>query len=460
MACTNIPIHKCGVCFNCHSCVFCPPPNDCLNHSRVPLEPPEPRSRRRRSVKRRRVGQYRDDEREDDEPPQIPEDEVANVSNKERLMSIFGTLNLTCDIDAFRQLPRYGFKAETIEQNERALRRAKSIVKMIHGGVCALICPSNADFFQLVDSVEKESARMLSKVNDNITKLVYRGHRSTRIIAESILARSYVHETIRKLLEERYETLGEDLPHQELVRKRTFGSEKFTSLQKTFDLLAKGSLIPRNNYTFRVDAVKLCGVVQFLMETLNVKPGVTRDVMLHGEKFHNMSVYERGGMSIEQLFTMYARANSDDEQVKPTHVGFNTFNDITKLSTKKGESKAGLSSYYINLRYMTITFDHMMNRIKELATEREEQDLAKEADDLKMEWGETQWFLLWKYPNKHLCIDDLDTAHCCRHALGGSCEHYHSDQSCVRCVSSANFFSMKLSLILWKVSSLQLNEED
>lgn len=101
----------------------------------------------------------------------------------------------------------------------------------------------------------------------------------------------------------------------------------------------------------------------------------------------------------------------------------------------------------------------MMNRIKELATERAATSLEK-ANDIKIEWEDTQRFLFLEEDKKHLNIDELDTTNCCRYALCGPYERYHSDQSCVRCVSSANFASIKLSLVLRNLSIFQFNIKD
>lgn len=82
---------------------------------------------------------------------------------------------------------------------------------------------------------------------------------------------------------------------------------------------------------------------------------------LFGHKFVNTFVYEPGGSSIEELFRSYKDYHTGDENNQPKHVGFHAFSDIAKLMTKKGESKAGISQYYINFRYVTHVFDPMMN---------------------------------------------------------------------------------------------------
>ena len=47
-------------------------------------------------------------------------------------------------------------------------------------------------------------------------------------------------------------------------------------------------------------------------------------------------------------------------------MGFGIFHDIFKLLTMRGESKAGLSTYYIKFRHGKNVFDAMLDRIGEM----------------------------------------------------------------------------------------------
>ena len=103
--------------------------------------------------------------------------------------------------------------------------------------------------------------------------------------------------------------------------------------------------------------------------------------------------------------------------ILPSH---DTFVELTRLLTKRGESKAGLSTYYINLRYSASVFTQMMKRVSCFAyVDSDEQRAVKtEADSLIEEWKNIQMFLMWEYSNRHLKIEDCDRAHCCTYALG------------------------------------------
>lgn len=89
---------------------------------------------------------------------------------------------------------------------------------------------------------------------------------------------------------------------QDLRWKVAMGSDEFMSLRKTYNVLTQGKELPKHNYTFRVDTAKLQGVIEFLSETLNMKPGMTIRKSLLEHKFKNLFLYERGGIRVKKLF--------------------------------------------------------------------------------------------------------------------------------------------------------------
>ena len=77
---------------------------------------------------------------------------------------------------------------------------------------------------------------------------------------------------------------------------------------------------------------------------LQLKYGRLRNVTIACHKFKNRPVYERCGKCIQSLFKEYQDALPENE----CSIGFPNFHDIVKLLTLRGESKSGLSTYYIN----------------------------------------------------------------------------------------------------------------
>ena len=70
-------------------------------------------------------------------------------------------------------------------------------------------------------------------------------------------------------------------------------------------------------------------------------------------------MYESGVKALEGLFKTYKYALTEGEYP----VVETTFNDILKLLTMHGESKAGLFTYYIKLWHGDTVFDSMLDSI-------------------------------------------------------------------------------------------------
>ena len=73
-----------------------------------------------------------------------------------------------------------------------------------------------------------------------------------------------------------------------------------------------------------------------------------------------MYVFDSGGYSRDYLLNKYMT-----EYPNAGHrVGKHTFQDLITLLTKRGEAKAGLSTYYIRFRSASKIFVEMMERLK------------------------------------------------------------------------------------------------
>ena len=83
--------------------------------------------------------------------------------------------------------------------------------------------------------------------------------------------------------------------------------------------------------------------MQYLREKLQMKAGRLRNVTIAGHSFEDSPVYERDGKALEGMFKTYMNALPDGDDI----LGEPTLNDIVKLLTMHGESKSGLSTYYI-----------------------------------------------------------------------------------------------------------------
>ena len=172
-----------------------------------------------------------------------------------------------------------------------------------------------------------------------------------------------------------------------------------------------------------------------------------RNVNMFGEAFTHLAVYECGGHSVEDLFTTFKKFHDDTRTGgRRSHVGFETFKMIMKVLTIRGETKCGLSSYYIHLRYQTQVFVHMMGRVGVICPH-----FLEQAKALVEEWSTMTCFVMWEYSKKHITLDDLDPCHCSRYGLGGSCDdamHSHNSVGCEKCSSCITFFTTKVNIFL------------
>ena len=89
-----------------------------------------------------------------------------------------------------------------------------------------------------------------------------------------------------------------------------------------------------------------------------MRPGVTRDIKFEGYIFKQLPIYERGGIPIKSFFLSYKQGTHQG-----LRVGRALFFDIMKILTKHGESKSGLSTYYISIRHALSIFVKMMKRV-------------------------------------------------------------------------------------------------
>ena len=93
--------------------------------------------------------------------------------------------------------------------------------------------------------------------------------------------------------------------------------------------------------------------------TLQVRPGKYRSVRLGSHLFRNLPIYDRDGENGRTLNAAYATSFKNT-------IGLKTFQDVVKLLTKRGEKKAGLSTYYIRFISLSQVFEGMLQRLAEI----------------------------------------------------------------------------------------------
>ena len=149
--------------------------------------------------------------------------------------------------------------------------------------------------------------------------------------------------------------------------------------------------IPKHNYSFHVNPGMLLHAVEIVMETMNVNTGVMRDVRMSVETFSHMDVYENGRHSIDDIFISFKKEHPPNgTDGTRTNIIFEMFNIMMKFLTVRGETKEGLSSYYINLLYNSKVFCITMESLGEKGG----QDVMKQSRKLVEEWKDNQRFII------------------------------------------------------------------
>lgn len=356
-----------------------------------------------------------------------------------KLFGILGVdsskLNHLCKKNGFQE-----GSIDTVKKN-RHYYKAKQLVMTVVDRMCDYLCPGNADFKDCLQPSEPVTIG-LNKLHENMQMLILKGDRTTRIMIMSLLANSYTQKQCNTILEHG----AEAFPIENVQQHGRIGKDRFASSRKIFPLLAAGKGIPRYNYTYRVDATKISHSMEYLQSALNLKPGITRDVSIAGHKFLNMPVYERGGQNLKKMFRTYKEVFAEDT-VKL--IGRDLFCDVAKLLTKRGEAKAGLSTYYINFRYRSQIFNKMLNRLmKNEYEEPAREEIKAKLKQIAKEWTEIGEYLQWEYGNKHITNISTDKCHCTFFALGGPVREGYDAMVCSRCSRCFNFFTVQLEKVL------------
>ena len=178
--------------------------------------------------------------------------------------------------------------------------------------------------------------------------------------------------------------------------------------------------------------------------------GLVRDVKFDGHLFRNLPVYSSGGKSLMKFYSLYKALYPIGDRI-----GRDNFLKVSKLLCKKGEIRAGLSTYYVRIRDTGEVIGRMIKRMADLC-----ELLKDECDNMTSRWSALESFFQYEYRAKHLELESSCKQHCCKYGLNilPTCLHNHDLGSCKSCDQDTVFFldlDNMLHLIL-----LQLEDED
>ena len=90
------------------------------------------------------------------------------------------------------------------------------------------------------------------------------GSKETLVTAASIISKSFELNHAREFMEEQFSQLVEEKSAYVSQGKRKIGRNKYTSLRKTYDVLSSGGILPKYNYMFHIDTIKVISLMQHI----------------------------------------------------------------------------------------------------------------------------------------------------------------------------------------------------
>ena len=134
--------------------------------------------------------------------------------------------------------------------------------------------------------------------------------------------------------------------------------------------------------------------MQHIKQHIQFKAGRLRNITIYGQKFKIIPIYERDDKCIRSFCKEYQYALPEEEG----SIVFTTFNDIVKILTVCGESKSGLSTYYIKFCHDNNVFGHILDRIGKIDLNGSYFiDIIGFRKSLKKERHNHCEFLTWEY---------------------------------------------------------------
>lgn len=503
--CSEHAAAKRGICTHCRVCQKCPPAADCeapeshltgrVGRPKISVEEtlsPSPKRKRYSLRSRECNSNYNEDNNTNSDNDSTKATKIK--TKRDTILQLIESLGIHVSPDYIRRLPTDGFT--NLADNGRGLRAAKALLESIVSKMCfSLTATADEAMNLMIEHMKMPADNINALATEALADLALHATRETSVVAQSVLASVVPRLQLKELLESKLQQVPR-LPHDNNdnaangVRhddneqannamsddddddadnarrfvnatagqrtRMTMGKMKHTSLRKTFSTIASGLPIPKHNYTFRVSETKLANLIAFVQASLEVKPGVCRDVNLAGHLFKALPIFDRGGKPVKELFSVYKEAHPEDDQ----RVGFPTFKDIMQLLTLRGAAKNALSTYYIKFRHAATVFVEMMAELDNADCYKDKAAIKDGVHQLQASWEEKYDFLLCEYTKDHLDFESNDVAHNCIFALDGYCDNVNSRMCCAKCARLFTFFDNDVAVFLADTVIPNVADED
>ena len=130
-----------------------------------------------------------------------------------------------------------------------------------------------------------QETKVFNTVKEKIGNFTLFCSRYTLVTAKSIIATWFNLKYVCAFVEDQYIHLGEDKATSVSIRKRKMGKVNYTLLRNKYNVLSSGSNLPKDNYAFWFDAIKVVTLMQILRGKLQLKEGCLRNVTIAGHSF-------------------------------------------------------------------------------------------------------------------------------------------------------------------------------
>ena len=113
------------------------------------------------------------------------------------------------------------------------------------------------------------------KLTSNAIELMHFGSKNTRTIVESLLSTSFNKEFLKQYLSSEWLKHVGTENEVDAKKKSVLGKVRYSTLRRTFTHLQQGRDVSKHDCSFRVDSNKIPFVIEFLKDSLCVKPWIS-----------------------------------------------------------------------------------------------------------------------------------------------------------------------------------------
>jgi len=330
--------------------------------------------------------------------------------------------------EPLKKRPRFVVKKGTLltslKMQNRCKEQLRRAAQRAMNDEASVICPEDPDLVKNMCApslgfLEEHLIRKVAKVAMDTTGI-------TSEICYSLLASTT--QTPRELTN-MLEHVQEIHPEINIERTRV-GRKRFATLKKKGEHIEQGQTAFLGRY-YKQGIVHLkkenvrCAL-EWMQATLQLRPSKLRSFRVGDVLIANMPVLYLDN-TYSACYKQYKKQIPEKQRI-----GQKIFYKLLKHLTDKTKAEAGLSYFYTDFLEVVAEAGNMMQRAAEIASaEALPARFKQRFDTLGEELKRVAHFVKHEFAS-HLEQDSTCANHCMRHALGGECNHEHTE-TCEEC---------------------------